>query len=93
MAKEVAEESSMVAGAWWQRRVAGWQVLRRDTQVARSQGYTLYGMGMIACADKKGNMKSVGNAYEERRDTTIHSMQSKVEREKLKSILAKFEEM
>ena len=86
----MAEESSMVAGAWWQRR---WQVLRRDTQVARSQGYTLHGMGMIACADKKGNMKSVGNAYEERRDTTIHSMQSKVEIEKLKSILAKFEEM
>ena len=85
MAKEVAEESSMLAGAWWQRRVAGWQVLRRDTQVARSQGYTLHRMGMIACADKKGNMKSVVNAYEERGDTT------KVEREK--STLAKFEEM
>ena len=40
---------------------------------------------MIACADKKGNMKSVVNAYEERGDTT------KVEREK--STLAKFEEM
>ena len=84
--EEVAEESSMVAGAWWQRRVAGWQVLQRDTQVARSQGYTLHRrMGMIACADKKGNMKSVVNAYEERGDTT------KVEREK--STLAIFEEM